>query len=145
MLRILSELTHICFLLRFLVLQADRKQFETRVDVQLELLHSIINKTLYTLLLEQQSLLTKLKFPQFTKEHFDIISKKYDAPRVSEILSKQKRLVGSLVRLAFHPAKGNTLLFTESLSFRSKEDVESYYSLEAKMKRRKRATEGSAI
>lgn len=101
---------------------------ESRADVQLEVLHCVVNKTLYALLVEQQTVLTSIKFPRFSKEQTDSIIRKYDSVKSAEIISSQKRFVAAVARLQFNPTRGNV----------STQDPEVFYSLDAKNSRRQR-------
>jgi len=106
----------------------DSRVAESRADVQLEVLHCVVNKTLYALLVEQQTVLASIKFPGFTKEHTDSIIRKYDSAKAAEIVSSQKRFVAAVARLKFNPARGNANFA----------DPESFYSMDAKNSRRQR-------
>ena len=92
------------------------------------MLHCVVNKTLYALLVEQQSVLASIKFPSFTKENTDSMIRKYDSMKAAEIVSGQKRFVAAVARLSFHPARGNASVV----------DPESFYSMDAKNSRRQR-------
>jgi hypothetical protein len=66
-LRIFFVFTNFYLLSCFPVSQhPDMKKFRKHCEVQIELLDAIINKTMYSILLEQEQLLTQLHFPFFT-------------------------------------------------------------------------------
>lgn len=101
---------------------------DSRADVQLEVLHCVVNKTLYALLVEQETVMAGIKFPRFTKEHLDGIVRKYDSAKAAEIVANQRRFIAAVARLNFNLVRGNV----------SALDPEGFYSLEAKNSRRKR-------
>ena len=47
-------------------IQADRKRFRSRCAVQREVLHAVVNKTIYSLLMDQQRALVAAGFPRFS-------------------------------------------------------------------------------
>lgn len=67
-------------------LESDLKRFQNRSYVQRELLHAIVNKIMYSILLEQERALIQVGFPQFTS---DVVAK------LESCLNYSKQLISS--------------------------------------------------
>jgi hypothetical protein len=94
-----------------LLSKVDRKRFQSRCEVQREVLHSVVNKVIYSLLMDQQRTLVAAGFPHFSSGTVERIQTvmaalrsgeqpetKFDGPLLEE-LSIQKKLVCALLSL----------------------------------------------
>ena len=111
--------------------QLDIKQYENKCKVQLEVLNSYINFTLTNILIEQQLILSNMKFPRFNLLFVEQLKNNYDNTNVVNTIEYQKQLICGLIMLRFDPTKDN-ITATNSIP------LNDYYSLEAKARRRKR-------
>lgn len=112
------------------------QQFEEHCMVQNEVLNCYINFTLMTLLIEQQTILSKICFPRFTSKALESLKKRYDSAEVLETIKYQKQLVCAVLFLRMDPSKGNIKQQTQSTN--DDAALNDYYSQESKSKRRKR-------
>ncbi len=97
--------------------QTDIVRFHMRHAVQKELLNAVVNKTMFALLIEQQSSLAELSFPRFTTQFVDRLEKFVTPVRSAQTVNDKKNKDTEFAAIVEH-IKSQQVLVCALLSIR---------------------------